>query len=437
MDQCLHVGEKIFKLKIIILYYNNHSFPLIQTNRDMLYCFENYTNAHCYYVNIAYKYSSKLLAVNYDLIVYHDLLLCKRSSLKRFQRIRKKTKEFKNLKGYKIALVQDEFMRTIVLNEYLKEQKVKLIFSTASEKDRKMIYKSLDKNKVRFKRFLTGYVDEIALEEIKKLNDEDINKTVDVGYRASYDNNYTLGSHGLMKGEIANQFIKYKNKNTLNIDVSTKEADTKRGIEWYRFLLKSKYTLGVESGSSLLDEDGSIELCVVKELRKNSKAIYKEVEEKCFKGLDGNINLFAIGPRHFEAIMAKTCQVLVEGEYNGILKPWRHYIPLKKDFSNIDDVFKIIIKDDLRKEITETAFEEIIKSKKFTYNNFIKDVFDSCNLKETGFDLTNQEKEIHFIQKKIEIKNMNTIKLKAIFYKKTISFIPSYFQSIISIFFKN
>lgn len=37
--------------------------------------------------------------------------------------------------------------------------------------------------------------------------------------------------------------------------------------------------------------------------------------------------------------MMRTAQVLLEGYYNGIFEPWKHYIPIKKDCSNLDQVF--------------------------------------------------------------------------------------------------
>ena len=55
---------------------------------------------------------------------------------------------------------------------------------------------------------------------------------------------------------------------------------------------------------------------------------------------DGRLQLFAISPRHLEACATRTCQVLVEGEYSGVLRPGEHYIPVRKDLSNLDDVLE-------------------------------------------------------------------------------------------------
>ena len=53
---------------------------------------------------------------------------------------------------------------------------------------------------------------------------------------------------------------------------------------------------------------------------------------RCRAGWD-SYAFFAISPRHLEAVVTKTAQVLVEGSYSGVLEPERHYIPVRRDFS--------------------------------------------------------------------------------------------------------
>ena len=88
------------------------------------------------------------------------------------------------------------------------------------------------------------------------------------------------------------------------------------------------------------------------------------------------LQLFAISPRHLEACATKTCQVLVEGSYNGILTAGEHFIELKKDFSNIHLVLDKIKEDKQREHIVNRAYKDIVQSGKYSYNNFVKDVMD-------------------------------------------------------------
>ena len=144
------------------------------------------------------------------------------------------------------------------------------------------------------------------------------------------------------------------------------------GDAWYDFLLKCKYMPGVEGGSSILDWDGSLFDKVKAYLGVNPSADFDAIEENCIPaGKDGELSVIALSPRHLEACMTKTCQILVEGTYNGILISGTHYISLKKDFSNIDEVVEHIIKDDIRETLVEAAYSDIVLSGKYSYRGFV------------------------------------------------------------------
>jgi hypothetical protein len=66
--------------------------------------------------------------------------------------------------------------------------------------------------------------------------------------------------------------------------------------------------------------------------------------------------------------------VLFEGEYSGALEPMVHYVPLKQDFSNFDEVVAAIRDPELRRRITERAYDDLIASGRFGYEKLIEDV---------------------------------------------------------------
>jgi hypothetical protein len=109
-------------------------------------------------------------------------------------------------------------------------------------------------------------------------------------------------------------------------------------------------------------------------LAEHPGASFEEVERECFPGLDGGLRYVAISPRHLEACATRTCQVLVEGEYNDVLVPGRHYLELKRDFSNLEQVLNAVKQDHLRQEITEQAFRDIVASGNYTYRSFVEHV---------------------------------------------------------------
>lgn len=423
------------KGKILIIYYYDFGYPLLKMNEDLLRCFERYSSSTCYYINVFFGVPSYIFRIQFDIIIYHDLMLCKRSLPKRFDLVRRRTQPLLGLKGHRLAMVQDEFLQTSILNDYLEEHQIKHIFSVAPESEWGKIYPRLY-GKAKFEHCLTGYIDEVSFGQIRSMEKEGLKRKTDICYRAFFNKSYFLGSHGLLKGAIADVVKEAAVDSQLNLEISTNPKDLISGANWYRFLLSSKYVLGVESGSSVLDTDGSIERKVHAYLKKHPDASYAETESACFPGVDGNLKLFTIGPRHLEACMTKTCQLLVEGEYNGILQPWKHYIPIKRDFSNIREVLEIVKKDELREAIVENAYKDIVESGAFSYRAFVNNVIQkSC---ENGAALNAPSpEEMELFQKNIkrEARNWQVIKYYSRPIKGIINSIPrSWYDSLLNVF---
>jgi hypothetical protein len=369
--------------KILVVYYHYRGYPLRMTTKDMFNSFERYSNSLCYYVNIAFGFPEYLKNVNFDLIIFMDMFLSKRILKKLFNKAIKACQPLKNIRGKKIAIPQDEFYFTNDLNQFINEFKIKYIFSVSPESEWLKIYPNINRSRVKIEKVLTGYLEDETLQAINRLNQEVIPRHIDIGYRST-PLRYSLGRHGYMKGRIAEVFIEESRKFNLKIDISTQPIDTKLGLDWYNFLLECKYFIGIESGASLLDPDGAIYHRVNTFINGNPLASFNETEQNCFKGLDGNLKLYTLGPRHLEACATKTCQILIEGDYDGILQPYKHYLPIKKDFSNINEILQIVKEDKLREKIVNRAYRDIVASRKWTYQEFVKQVFNKCGFSENS-----------------------------------------------------
>ena len=112
-------------------------------------------------------------------------------------------------------------------------------------------------------------------------------------------------------------------------------------------MLNSKITLGTESGSSVIDFDGNI-FDNYKKLIEN-KFDYQNFYVKYIKEKDWLFPIAVIPPRCFESSVLKTVMILFEGSYSKILKPNRHYLALKKDFSNFSYINELITDDNFTK----------------------------------------------------------------------------------------
>jgi len=125
-------------------------------------------------------------------------------------------------------------------------------------------------------------------------------------------------------------------------------------------------TIGAESGSSTLDKRGELGTMVAKWLEREPNLTFEEVDKRMPSGWD-DYRFFAISPRHLEAVVTKTAQLLVEGRYSGVLEPERHYLPIKRDFSNLDEVLEQARDHERMAELTERAYEEVYLSGRYSF----------------------------------------------------------------------
>ena len=366
--------------KNILFIYSYASYPMRSTTWEHLRCFQNYASDSVYYLNLALKDVPWYVGtVDFDLIIFHTLFLTNHWGGADYYRnvLMKKVEQFKKSKAVKVMLPQDEFYFSDLYCEFINDFGIDIVFSVAPSSTWRKIYRSVDFNKVRFFNVLTGYLDDNKSQKIVEMGKSLDDRPIDIGYRVSGKPYYWFGRHGFLKNQIAEKFIEKASQKGLKIDISTRDDDAILGDDWYRFLARSKYTMGVEGGTSMIDPDGTIRQRTEAYLKEHPGAPpFEEVEAACFPGVDGSCNLFAISPRHLEVCATRTCQILTEGEYNGILKPGKHYIELKKDLSNLDKVLDMIKQDHLRREMVENAYQNIVASSKYTYNSFVNFVIN-------------------------------------------------------------
>lgn len=358
------------RLNILIVYVTNQ-YPMRTTLWDQLYSFRRYSHHNCFYLNLSVRRAGWYLKkIKFDLIIFGTLFLANRMVAEWFEPVLNKARALKSLDAVKIVFPQDEHAHTEALSEFIREFDIDCIFSVAPESEWPTIYESRDATKAKLLGVLTGYLDDATIARINRLGKDTNSRDIDLGYR-TWRAAPSLGRHGLMRQQIADLFHEKAPAQGLITDISTKREDTLWGDEWYKFLLRCKYTMSVEGGASVLDRDGTIQLKTAEYLNRHPQATFAEVEEACFPGLDGKLHYAALSPRHLEACATKTCQILVEGKYNDVLVPGRHYIELKRDLGNIDQVLDIVRQDYLRREITEKAYREIVESGRYTYRSYV------------------------------------------------------------------
>lgn len=360
-------------MNILFVYYNLQ-YPLRPVLSAGLGAFALYSGHRVFMWNAALRRNvGSLRHVRFDLIVFSTLFLSQHwGGAEQFTRLTRRIGDIKRLNAVKIALPQDEFYCADLYSEFFNEFRVDAIYSVAGEETWSQIYRKLNYTP-RFYRVLTGYIDERQIGT--RPNGE---RGCDIGYRTIGKPTPVYGTFGFRKWVIAERFRDSCRRRPLAIDISTDDRDKFVGDGWYRFLADCKYVLGVESGTSIVDYDGSVTRSVNEFLRANPNASFEAVARACLRELDGKVVIRALGPRHLEACLTGTCQILVEGEYNGLLRPWEHYIPVKSDFSDIETVLDIVEKDDKRQEIITNAWRDIVASGRYNYRSFVSYVLETA-----------------------------------------------------------
>ncbi len=367
------------KLKILIV-YKCLGYPLRTTIDEHLYSFTRYLDATVFYLKLdigKYTYMSEkripsyFKHIDFDLIIFHYGFISSRTAgTECYQRALNQVLCFKNSKAIKAVMPQDEYLGSESIRHFINEMHINLVFSVSPESEWDILYQGINRTKVKFHKVLTGYLDDSGIETIKGFL-KNTEKDIDIGYRARNLPQW-LGRHGYMKTIISDEFNKsIKNFPTLKTNISTNPKDTFLGLGWYKFMVRCKYMIGVEGGATVHDPDGSISKKSAAYLKEHPNCTFEEIEEACFPGLDGKLQLIAISPRNLESCATRTCQILIESTFNGILKPNVHYIPIKKDLSNIDEVLQIVSDDQRREEITNNAYRDIVETGLYSYRNFV------------------------------------------------------------------
>ncbi len=309
-------------------------------------------------------------AINrYDAVIIHSTVAYNAANLRSLDRLI--DTKFVDYRGVKVLMKQDEHFRTGETLDYIRTRSVDLVISVARPEDSSFFYPPARIGSgVRFVFGLTGYVST----EMLKLTYPDFSKrAIDIGYRGSIQG-WQLGRLGYDKREIGESFRSVCERFGLACDISSRWEDRFSGQAWFDFLGGIRGVLGAESGSSIIDFDGTAETACDRYLKLNPDATFEEIERDVLKPYLRDTEYRTISPRHFEAAATKTVQILYEGHYAGIFKADRHYISLKRDYSNIDEVIAKFRDDGFCRTLVETAYEEIILNPRYQYPYFVDSV---------------------------------------------------------------
>ncbi len=353
------------QLKVLIL--SDYSKNSAGTTIDHIHSFRKYSKNKIYYFNPCGQNIPDYLKLDvFDVVVIHYSIYCILETYLNYSW----RKAISGTRALKVQFIQDEYRHVNKIHDFLNDCLINILFTCFPKNEIKKAYPPEKLPDLLIINTLTGYVPEYFE---KKYPDFKNKRPTDVGYRARGVGLFWLGELYQEKVEISKKFIEYAKGESLILDISNLEQDRIYGKKWLNFLKKSRCVLATESGASVIDFTGDIEKTVKEYCKMNPNADFKEIQNIFLIPYENKIMMNQISPRIFESIGMGCCLILYEGKYSNILKADRHYITLKKDFSNIKEVFERIKDEDLIKNIAITAYNEIIYSGLYSYKKFIYD----------------------------------------------------------------
>jgi len=299
-----------------------------------------------------------VVVIHYSIciIVDHYLAADFREKLRRF-------------KGLKIQFIQDDYRWVDSITAMMRYVGIHVLFTLVPAVEIPKIWSEDRLPDVLKISTLAGYVPEDRV----GLSGPPLGKRpIDVGYRGR-EVPFWIGRLGQEKVWIAKGMRARAAAYGLRCDIGWTEQDRIYGQAWNQFLTSCRTTLGTESGASITDFDGSIERRVKEYLALHPAADFEEVHREVLWKFEWNVRMNVISPRIFEAVAARTALVLFPGEYSQVIHPREHYVLLKKDFSNMDEVVESLRDIDTLKAMTERAYRDVVQSNRYSLRRFIKE----------------------------------------------------------------
>ncbi|GEM_PF-1805525 len=362
------------------------------------------------------------------LIIHYSLVIAMDAYLSRLARLC-----IRQFHGLKAMFIQDEYRWVNDTIEAMRYLGIDVLFTCVPETEIEKVYPASKLPEVTKVNVLTGYVPDV-LTQIEPI--PYASRPLDVGYRTRRISAW-FGDLGQEKWRIAARFAEDAKRFGLKVDLSYNEADRLYGSAWTNFIRSCRAVLGIESGANVFDFTGELQKTVEAYEADHPGTPYEVIRDRFLRGLDHQIRMNQISPRCFEAAALRTLMILYEGEYSGILKPWRHYVPLKKDHSNVAEVIAALRDESTWRRITDAAYHEVARNPAYSYQAFVNrvdDVLESRFTEDCGATATPYSPEEFSVltqqhaglQRPVRIGQVLTLRVHRLIHRYFLDMLPEY-----------
>lgn len=270
--------------------------------------------------------------------------------------------------GLKFLFIQDEYEHTHRAWHWIRRLGIRLVFTVVPAANVARVYPPGEFPGVTFVSVLTGYVPE-ELRALPAPPPPSQRSTI-VGYRGR-PLGVQYGALGREKVRIGRLVKAYCEAHGIAHDIAWTEDARIYGPAWYDFIASCRAMLGTESGSNVFDWDGTLPARIAQYRGEHPDAGDEEIYAQLVAPLDLHGVIDQVSPRVFESIALRTVLVQFEGAYSGVIEPWKHFIPLKKDGSNLDEVAAALADGAFVDAMTQRAYDDVVASGRYGHAAFV------------------------------------------------------------------
>jgi len=338
----------------------------VETAWNYLLALKKYSEFQIDFLHVTYDAAIDVDFDDYDVIFqdYHARLCREDYVAVQYQ------EKLRAFRGPKVMAVQDEYDSTNRLHAAIRDLGFDVVLTCVPQDSIDYVYPRAEFPGVTFATVLTGYVPDWYLKEFPAVRPP-AERPIVVGYRGR-NIGARYGRLGYEKFEIGRRMKEICDARGIPNDIAMDEESRIYGPAWFEFVGKCRAMLGSESGSNVFDFDDTIMATYKKmtEAKGGRTPSYEEFRPFVDKR-DNEISMGQISPRIFECALMRTPMILFRGRYSDAVNPDEHYIPLEKDFSNVDAVLEKLNDFAALESLTERAHRHLIGSGRFHYSRFI------------------------------------------------------------------
>jgi hypothetical protein len=349
-------------LNLLVL-YDGGSVP-VSTTRDYLKSFRLFSRHRVYYAHAVFEAPLRFSLSLFDAVLIHY-------SVRMPMRHHLSSAFFRALQKYqglKVLFLQDEYEHTRLTCERITQLGIDVVFTCVPPRHTARVFAGVPEH-VEFFPTLTGYLPldwDSSQSSIRPLQQ----RPFLIGYRGR-PLAYHYGRLAHEKVQIARTMRVVCQVHNLPHDIEWTEQTRIYGPGWSNFIQNCQTMLGTESACNVFDHDGTLRTRMREALRRCPEMSFEEAYDRFLQGreVDGMMN--QVSPRVFEAVASRTGLILFEGAYSGVVRPDEHYIPLRKDFRNIDEVLARVQDRRQLQAMIDRAHDHVVGSGLYTYQRLI------------------------------------------------------------------